>query len=203
MRSVLMVLVLAAVGCHESAPSEPITATPVTSASASAATTSQLPPTSATSETSAVAAAEPVLPGVVVQLTRDVCYGRCPSYVVTVFEDGRVEYEGRDFVVTGGKKSATVDAKTIEAIRKAFDDAKFLKMGDYAYDPSTDPTDGPTCTLYYASGGVAHLLHHYAGAARAPAELGPLEALVDKSVDIEKWIGTEAERTKASFGHGR
>lgn len=144
---------------------------------------------------------EHVVPGEVLEMERTMCYGTCPAYKLTVFEDGRVVYEGRDFVVTKGNAEKNIDAASLEKLRDAFRAAGYLGLGDYTYDAKLDPTDGPSTNLYYAEGGRAHRLGHYAGSHRAPKKLDVLESEIDRILDTDKWIGTPAERNKMTFGH--
>lgn len=136
----------------------------------------------------------PLRPGVLASLRRTACYGWCPSYELTIYEDGRVEYDGRDYVKTKGKVSSKVDAAKLEAVREAFRSAQFFSLGNYKYDPKKDPTDGPSAVLYYAEAGRAKVVDHYGGSGRAPASVGTLEDAIDSLLDVEQWIGTDSER---------
>lgn len=169
------------------------------SAPASSTVPSSSIATPATSSSTPVAESSvPVRPGVLASLERTACYGLCPVYVVTVFDDGRVEYEGKDFVKTKGKVTSKLDASKLDALRSAFKDTDFFSLGDYSYNPKTDPTDGPGASLYYASGGRAHAVQHYSGSHAAPDSLGKLEDTIDSLVGVEALTGTDAERLELS-----
>ena len=57
------------------------------------------------------AQAEPVL-----VFQRTPCFGTCPAYVATIFADGRVEYEGRRFVLVRGKQTFRLPPDTVAAL---------------------------------------------------------------------------------------
>ena len=136
----------------------------------------------------------PVRPGVLASLRRTQCYGFCPTYELTIHEDGRVEYVGQEHVKTKGKDSATLDAAKLDALRAAFRAADYFALGDYPGDPKTDPTDGSSAELYYAEGGRAKVLRHYQSSRSAPPSVAKLEKEIDAIVGVEHWIGTDAER---------
>ena len=52
----------------------------------------------------------------IIQLQRYPCYGNCPSYVVTIHGDGRVEYVGLDNVKLKGKHEGLISRDAIKAI---------------------------------------------------------------------------------------
>lgn len=136
----------------------------------------------------------PIRPGVLASLRRTACYGWCPSYELTIYEDGRVEYDGRDYVKTKGKVTSKVDAAKLEAVREAFRSAQFFSLGNYKYDSTKDPTDGPSAVLYYAEAGRAKIVDHYGGSGRAPATVATLEDAIDSLLGVEQWVGTDSER---------
>lgn len=142
----------------------------------------------------------PIRPGVLASLQRTACYGWCPTYELTVYEDGRVEYEGREYVKTKGKVSSKLDPAKLQALREAYRAAQFFSLGNYPYVSKTDPTDGPSAVLYYAEGGHAKVVEHYRGSKLAPTSLATLESSFDSLLDVQQWIGTEQERSILNRG---
>jgi len=140
-----------------------------------------------------VAVSEHVL---LASIDRGPCYGTCPSYTLTVYRDGKVEYVGKDFVKNKGKASGTVTAAQLAALDKLFTDGKYLAYKS-SYE-SYDATDAPSAKTAYRPLGATttKTVGHYYGDMHAPASLSDLEEGFDKIVKTERWIGTEAERDK-------
>jgi len=130
-------------------------------------------------------------------LERGVCYGTCPAYKLTVYRDGKVEYEGKNFVKKKGKASGTVTDSQLAALDKLFTDAKFTSEYKDAYT-SYDVTDNPSANTAYlpAGGKKVKSVAHYYGDTHAPESLTELESKFDDIVKIERWIGTAADRDK-------
>lgn len=127
-------------------------------------------------------------------MSRQPCHGSCPVYEFTIYEDGRMEYLGWGYVKTRNRASTQLDAATLDAVRRAFRDAAFFSLGDYARRKG-DQTDGPGIMLYYAAEGRACLVKHYLRTSRLPPrQLDVLEATLEALVGIEGFIGTPEER---------
>lgn len=132
-------------------------------------------------------------------LHRDVCYGTCPAYTITVYRDGKVEFEGESFVKKKGKADGTLTGDQLNALEKMFIDGKFATFdGDYTHQ---DATDVSSATLSYQPFGAAKAksVPHYHGDMKAPKELGEFESRFDEIVQIDHWIGTRAEREKTGY----
>src|SRR5262245_5599714 len=90
----------------------------------------------ATTDTAAAVSAAPLAqpaPGEpVIKIQRFPCYGRCPEYIVELFADGRVRYQGKRSVATLGEKTASIPAGDVTLLLKAFADSGFAKA-DSAY----------------------------------------------------------------------
>lgn len=127
-------------------------------------------------------------------IERGPCYGTCPVYSLTVYRDGAVDYEGKQYVKKVGKAKGTITAEQVAALDKMFIDGKYL---DYksAYE-SYDVTDSPSAKTSYQAIDAEKLktVSHYYGDRSAPESLGKLEHDFDTIVKIDHWIGTRAER---------
>ncbi len=135
---------------------------------------------------------------VMLTFARTPCFGTCPSYKITVYRAGGVEYVGERFVKTVGPATGHLDHAQLVALDHAFADAHFFDLHPkYTHE---DYTDGPSRKTTYHLGDHEMTIEHYSGDESAPPELDNLEKTIDAIVKIEQWIGTEAEREKLS-GH--
>jgi hypothetical protein len=125
-------------------------------------------------------------------LHRDMCLGTCPVYTVTVFENGDVEYDGRDFVKQQGRHDGHLTPDEVRELRAAF--AKAGWSGFATAYTNEDATDHPSAQIAFTDHGKRKLVDHYHGDFHAPKELSSLEAEVDRIVHIEQFIGTPEER---------
>lgn len=56
-------------------------------------------------------------------LERTVCFGTCPSYIVTVNGDGTVNYGGRDFVKVKGAQTRQISQEAVVELLRVFSGA--------------------------------------------------------------------------------
>jgi Domain of unknown function (DUF6438) len=131
-------------------------------------------------------------PEKLVTLERTNCLGTCPSYTVTVFTDGKLEYVGRSFVKHKGARAGRVDAAQLAALEQAFKDADYFSLADKY--TKYERSDNPYCNTSFNLHGRRKAIDHYYGDHSAPAPLVKLEGQIDEIVRIERFIGTDAER---------
>jgi hypothetical protein len=67
----------------------------------------------------------PTETGPVITFERTPCFGTCPSYMMQVYADGRVAYEGRRFVAVEGKKDLKLPAATVADMLQQAKNAHF------------------------------------------------------------------------------
>src|SRR5581483_4928210 len=61
-----------------------------------------------------------------ITLERAPCFGTCSSYKVTIYGDGSVLYEGRDYVAVKGVKRAVISRSTVQSLEKELRTNDFL-----------------------------------------------------------------------------
>ena len=141
-------------------------------------------------------------------LERTRCYGACPSYCIVVFADGRVDYEGREFVKTIGKAVRQLSRVELGDLVDEINRANYFQLRDrYAKKEDGCPTvwtDSPAAITSVRADGRLKTIGHYHGcqdddrgssvAAIYPRALTELEDQIDRIVRTEEWIGTEDER---------
>lgn len=70
-------------------------------------------------------AATPTAAGPVLTFERTPCYGRCPAYIMQVYADGRVAYEGRHSVPLMGRHDLKLPAATVADMLRQAKEAHF------------------------------------------------------------------------------
>src|SRR5437762_3733651 len=90
-------------------------------------------------------------------LERTTCYGWCPAYTVTVFGDGRVEYEGKRFVKIKGKRTKRIDINALRQLRGEVERIHYFDLRDSYASPAdgcpTRWTDNPAAITSVLAGG--------------------------------------------------
>jgi hypothetical protein len=130
----------------------------------------------------------------VITLERSVCFGTCPSYRVAVASDGKVTFEGRDFVKTKGTATVQVKPEDFKTLANEFEQITYFSLDD-KYEPGT-PGCGPAVTdLPYVKtsiqmNGKTKSVSHYHGCRESEVlrALTALERKIDEIAGTEKWI---------------
>jgi hypothetical protein len=143
-------------------------------------------------------------------LERTICFGWCPIYRVVIHGDGRVEYEGEDYVKVVGRATNKLSSQQIAQIVTAINDAKYFSLRDrYEYEDDGCPmsvTDSPSVITSVTVGATTKTIHHYYGCVEPheqgqpwqvfPRELTAFDTRIDEIVGTARWVGTEQERRK-------
>ena len=80
-----------------------------------------------------------------IQVETTPCYGECPVYTLTIYQDSSIRYNGKMFTKKTGKFAGKAEAKHIEQIKNALEQASFFKL-NRVYDDSS-VTDLPTTII--------------------------------------------------------
>ena len=136
-----------------------------------------------------LAAAAPVI-----TLERGACFGSCPVYKLSIFADGRVEFEGKEFVKRKGKARGQITKAALQSLVREFEKINYMKL-DNEY-----VSEGPNCPEYWTDlpaavtsldwKGKKKRIRHYHGC-RGLAVLDQLTALedkIDQVVNTKRWI---------------
>lgn len=115
----------------------------------------------------------PVTENIFLTMERTPCFGKCPSYKITIFNTGKVDYEGFTFAVKEGKYTKTLTQKQLSEIKSQLDVIKLFELED-VYDSKV--TDIPSTHLYVEFNGKKKKILDRVG---APKELKQFEKLID------------------------
>jgi hypothetical protein len=131
---------------------------------------------------------------IVSTLEHTACFGICPVYKLSIRTDGTVKYEGTSFVKVKGRAEWLLSPEAMTHLRDAFYKARFSSFRDTYEEQSV--TDAATTIVSYVNDGKSKIVRHYAGDRTAPEDLRWLEHEIESIVQIEKWIGTDQERSQ-------
>ena len=131
----------------------------------------------------------------VITLERTVCFGTCPAYKLTIYSDGKVEYEGEEFVKQKGKAEGRITEAELKELVREFEKIDYFNLDDHygSGNKKNCPeswTDHPTAATSLNWNGKKKTVVHYHGC-RGSAVLNQLTALEDKVDEVaktERWI---------------
>jgi hypothetical protein len=129
-----------------------------------------------------------------ITLERSVCFGTCPSYIVTLASDGKVTWEGRDYVKTTGPATAQIKPEDFNKLVEEFERIKFATLDD-KYETGTrgcpeSATDNPSAQTSIRINGKTKSVLHYYGCRDSEVlrRLTLLERKIDEVIGTERWI---------------
>lgn len=85
----------------------------------------------------------------IVRLTRTPCYGRCPTYEITIYDDGLLLYDGKQNVEKQGKYFRKLEKSEVQNLKTAFANANFFQLANTFPETEKVPTDLPSCIVYF------------------------------------------------------
>lgn len=128
---------------------------------------------------------------IMISLDRGMCFGTCPVYTVTLYENGTVHWNGEMYVDVVGEASAEIDPDEVRNLSAYIEERGFFTFNDTYV--SYDITDLPWATLMVNNGTHVKQVEHYHGDNSAPAVLHNLEDAVDVVANTSVWIGEGGE----------
>lgn len=131
----------------------------------------------------------------VITLERTVCFGTCPNYKLTIFSDGRVEYEGIRFVKKMGKATGRISRAKLHELVTEFTNIYYFNLPD-SFQPGEktcpqEATDMPSATTSLTWQGRSKTIVHYHGCRGVGTLdlLTKLENKIDEVVNVKQWTG--------------
>lgn len=121
------------------------------------------------------------------EMKRTACYGYCPEYTVKVDSEGRVQYEGINFVGTKGKREYTISSTQVQNIRRALISAEFFSLEDEYFE---EVTDLPSTFITLTTPDQTKKVWEYYN---APKKLLNLEKTIDQNTGVIDFISCDEE----------
>ena len=125
----------------------------------------------------------------VVTLERQPCFGACPVYSVTIYDDGTVVYNGERFVDVEGEQTTNIGADAVDELVATFEEAGYFEWEDEYTEYTV--TDLPYVITSVTRDGETKRINRYTGDSSAPVLLPYLEYWVDMVVNTAQWTGAE------------
>lgn len=114
---------------------------------------------------------------VILSLERTPCFGRCPVYVIKIYEDGLLLYQGKRNVADTGCHYRKISKQELASLKQAFSNVGFFEMADSYPESERAPVDLPSCIIFFKSGNQEKTItdHHW----KTPEKLALLERKID------------------------
>ena len=115
-------------------------------------------------------------------MERTACYGTCPQYIISIYNNGLIKYEGQMFVEKIGCFYSTLSEDVVKDIKFALNDVQFFEFKNIY---TATVTDVPSVILEVNLSSKNHkVIDRFNG----PEELKKLQKFVDLISDrVEKW----------------
>ena len=117
-------------------------------------------------------------------------------FTLRVFANGRVEYEGKRFVVQRGQRRTRLSPDQLTKLRDVA--ARIVRLDTHCCD-CHDRTDAPSTYMDVADNGLIKSIRHYHGCRSAPGEADDVEDKVMSITGAGKWVGSESERRRQKW----
>jgi Domain of unknown function (DUF6438) len=123
---------------------------------------------------------------------RTVCFGKCPVFIFTIYNNGFATYEGKQNVEKIGFYGAELPRTDIDELKKAIFEGKYFDMEELYHTPKV--TDIPTV---YTTVTIENKRKKIVAKAGYPEELRNIHRLLDRFIkyveltEIEKPKGTK------------
>lgn len=123
---------------------------------------------------------------VIISLQRTTCFGTCPSYEITIYENGTVVYEGRDFVGAIGTRKTNIGEEKVQQLVAKIESIGYFSLQDNYVEVMA--TCNSSAITYVKIGEKEKRISHYNGDFNAPGELFSVEEAIDEMVNSRQWI---------------
>ena len=127
-----------------------------------------------------------------VQMERTICFGTCPSYTLSILDDGKVTFNGRDFVDHQGEATGMMSQDKLDQLKREIRESHFMEI---PANPECESryTDHSSVYLTIRLENKEHSVNHYQGCKgfQYEEELYDLEEAIDSLSGTDRWIEGE------------
>ncbi|MCR9171005.1 MAG: DUF6438 domain-containing protein [bacterium] len=122
-------------------------------------------------------------------IERTPCFGRCPTYKMTIYSDGFVEFNGIRDVDMIGKYTTTITQGQMNAILKKAEEIEFFTFEDEYDDGMITDLPSTTTTVLGHDGQLKSVMRRHG----YPKRILTLEQLFDDLMTSERWTSESGE----------
>jgi hypothetical protein len=137
-------------------------------------------------------AAEDVPPDTLITMERTACFGTCPMYKLSIYGDGRVVFEGEEYVKQKGRIESSITLDKVQKLLKEFKQIKYFDLKSQYTDKDCPQiwTDNPAAITSLRLNGKTKTVNHYYGCQGLEIleKLTELEKKIDDTVDVDQWV---------------
>ena len=123
-------------------------------------------------------------------IERTACFGSCPVYKISIYKDGYVLYQGRQFVEKKGAYKSTLSPEQLEEIKNTASRLGYFEMEDEYVNPAL--TDFPSCITTLKVNGQRKKIRLYSEA--PPEKLVEFQNYLDSLFVDANWILIRKDR---------
>lgn len=135
-----------------------------------------------------------------VWMSRERCYGSCPVYMVQIFRDGRVVYEGEDRVAVMGRHEGHASPEQMAKLLAAVKAADFYRLED-TYSGAV--IHSVTRRMVITVGEHTRMVTEHSGEAGGmPKSVSALEEAIDEAAGTRRWVKGDASTLPALRAEG-
>jgi hypothetical protein len=116
---------------------------------------------------------EATSPQILFEMSKSMCYGHCPVYEISIYQDGTCKYLGKANVEKIGNYKRKLSKEETDGLIHAFEENKFMEMKD---EYTAHVSDLPTTRISFSRGGKIKKITDLIG---APKELKVLEKMLE------------------------
>lgn len=125
-----------------------------------------------------------------VKMERTVCFGTCPSYILSIQKNGKVTFNGKEFVEHKGVATGEITKDKLDQLIQEIHESHFMEMPS---NPECESryTDMPSVFLTIELNGERNTVNHYHGCKgfQFEQDLYELEEAIDSLANTQQWIG--------------
>ena len=118
-----------------------------------------------------------------VEFTRGACYGKCPVYTLTIYNEGLAKFNGKKFTDKDGIHTKLLSKAQVEELRKTLEKANLFDYPDNYEDGIADAAQ-VTLTYYSENGGP---IKRIKGKGDRPEALKQLDARLEEIANSAGW----------------
>lgn len=122
-------------------------------------------------------------------IERTPCFGRCATYKMNVYADGRVEMNGIRDVEMIGKYTTTITKSQMNALRKKAEEIEFFTFEDKYDDPMVTDLPSTTVAVIDSNGKLKSVMYRY----KYPQRIKLLAEMFDTFMTSQQWTSETGE----------